>query len=169
MAQDFTSREVRIDDVMETGCGLVHRYWARCRGNAFAPAWGDFRLIELPPNIIPFVRVADVIDGGRDFRYRFWGTGLGAVRAFDRTGVRLSEIHSPRTPTALAEYRRIVETKIGFAVVYDAHSVEGRPSLHAPCVRLPLSSDGAAVDKIICYTDFDTDAEAWRRFFERRA
>ena len=62
MAQDFTSREVRIDDVMETGCGLVHRYWARCRGNAFAPAWGDFRLIELPPNIIPFVRVADVID-----------------------------------------------------------------------------------------------------------
>lgn len=111
MAQDFTSREVRIDDVMETGCGLVHRYWARCRGNAFAPAWDDFRLIELPPNIIPFVRVADVIDGGRDFRYRFWGTGLGAVRALDRTGVRLSEIHSPRTPTALAEYRRIVETK----------------------------------------------------------
>ena len=112
---------------------------------------------------------ADVIDGGRDFRYRFWGTGLGAVRALNRTGVRLSEIHSPRTPTALAEYRRIVETKIGFAVVYDAHSGEGRPSLHAPCVRLPLSSDGAAVDKIVCYTDFDTDAEEWRRFFERRA
>jgi hypothetical protein len=166
MAQDFSSREVPIDDVLETGCGLVHRYWADRRRDRFAPAWSDFHLIDLPPHVIPYVRVADVIDGGRDFRYRFWGTGLQAVRALDRTGICLSEIDSPRTPTALAEYQRIVAQRACFAYVYDARYGSNRASLHAPCIRLPLSSDGAAVDKIVCYTDFDIDGAEWRRFFE---
>lgn len=166
MAQDYSSREVRIEDVMETGCRLVYGYWNDLRGVRFAPAWGAFRLVDLAPQVIPYVRVADVIDGGRDFRYRFWGTGLSAVRALDRTGVCLSEIDSPRTQTALAEYRRIVTEKRGFAFVYNARGGQDRLSLHAPSVRLPLSSDGETVDKIVCYTDFDTDGVEWRRFFE---
>lgn len=169
MAQDFTSREVSISDVLETGCGLIYRYWDDRRGSRFAPTWGDFRLIDLAGHIIPYIRVADVIDGGRDFKYRFWGTGLGAVRALDRTGVHLSEVDSPRTKTALAEFRRIVSEKACLAFVYQAQGGLNRRSLHAPSIRLPLSSDGRAVDKIVCYTDFDIDAQAWRRFFEKSA
>tara|TARA_R110000772_G_scaffold73216_8_gene159947 strand:+ start:9094 stop:9621 length:528 start_codon:yes stop_codon:yes gene_type:complete len=169
MAQDFTSREVPISDVRETGCGLVHRYWDGRRGARFAPAWGDFRLIDLAGHIIPYMRVADVIDGGRDFKYRFWGTGLGAVHALDRTGVRLSEVDSPRTLTALEEFQRVVSQKTCLALVYRAQGGLDRRSLHAPSIRLPLSSDGETVDKIVCYTDFDIDAHEWRRFFEERA
>lgn len=166
MIQDYTSREVRIEDVMETGCRLVYGYWNDLRGARFAPAWGEFRLVDLPSHIIPYMRVADVIDGGRDFRYRFWGTGLSTIRALDRTGACLSQIHSPRTDTALDEYRRIVTDKTGLAFVYNARSGQNRSSLHAPSIRLPLSSDGETVDKIVCYTDFDTDGVEWRRFFE---
>ncbi|HBC06128.1 MAG TPA: hypothetical protein DC046_00920 [Rhodospirillaceae bacterium] len=169
MAQDITSREVPIGDVQETGCGLVHRYWDGRRGACFAPAWGDFRLIDLAGHVIPYMRVADVIDGGRDFKYRFWGTGLGAVHALDRTGAHLSEVNSPRTKTALAEFRRIVSEKVCLAFVYNAQGGIDRRSLHAPSIRLPLSSDGETVDKIVCYTDFDIDAREWRRFFEESA
>ncbi|MAN78985.1 MAG: hypothetical protein CMM77_00820 [Rhodospirillaceae bacterium] len=169
MAQDFTSRDVPIDDVLETGCGLVYRYWTALRGTRFAPAWDDFRLVDLPAHIIPYIRVVDVIDGGRDFKYRFWGTGLGAVRALDRTGGYLSEVDSPRTATALAEYRQIVTEKTGAAYIYKAHGGEHRASLHAPSIRLPLSSDDETVDKIVCYTDFDIKAADWRRFYEERA
>ncbi|MEQ9169880.1 MAG: hypothetical protein RLO05_00530 [Rhodospirillales bacterium] len=34
---------------------------------------------------------------------------------------------------------------------------------------LPLTSGGLAVDKIVCFTDFDIDAREWRRFFEESA
>lgn len=156
MAQDFTSREVPIGGVLETGCGLVHRYWDGRRGARFAPAWGDFRLVDLAGHVIPYTRVADVIDGGRDFKYRFWGTGLGAVHALDRT------------EAALEEFQRVVLEKTCLAFVYRAQGGIDRRSLHAPSIRLPLSSDGETVDKIVCYTDFDIDAHEWRRFFEER-
>ena len=169
MTQDFTSREADLSDVLETGCGIVHRYWDKKRGNRFAPAWAEFHLVDLPPDIIPYIRVADVINGGENFRYRFWGTGLTTVRSLDRTGKKLSEIDSPRTGTALAEYARIVQQKCPLALVYDVRSGDNRLSLHAPCIRLPLSSDGKTVDKIVCYTDFNTDGIEWRRFFEARS
>ena len=83
--------------------------------------------------------------------------------------MHLSEVDSPRTKTALAEFRRIVSEKACLAFVYQAEGGIDRRSLHAPSIRLPLSSDGRAVDKIVCYTDFDIDAQAWRRFFETNA
>ena len=39
----------------------------------------EFDLAQLPPHILPYVRVVDVVDGGADFVYRFWGTGLNAI------------------------------------------------------------------------------------------
>ena len=168
MAQDFSSREVSLEAVMATGCGEVYRYWEAKRAGRFAPAWDEFHLVDLPSDIIPYIRVADVINDGDDFLYLFWGTGLATIRAMDRTGMRLSAIKSLRTETALAEYRRIVQDKSCFTIVYDARSGEGRLSLHAPSIRLPLSSDGETVDKIVCYTDFDTDGAEWQRFFEQR-
>lgn len=164
--QDLASRDVPLDAVLHTGCGTLHAYWDGLRGGRFAPAWGAFQLIDLPAAIIPYMRVADVIDGGADFRYRFWGTGLSFVRALDRTGKRLSAIDSPRTPAALEEYRRIVREKRGFASVYDARTHLPGAGLHAPCIRLPLSSDGETVDKIACYTDFETDSADWRQYFD---
>ena len=83
--------------------------------------------------------------------------------------MRLSEVDSPRTLTALEEFQRVVSQKTCLALVYRAQGGLDRRSLHAPSIRLPLSSDGETVDKIVCYTDFDIDAHEWRRFFEERA
>lgn len=167
MNQELAGRDVPLDAVLHTGCGVVHAYWDGLRGGRFAPAWGEFQLIDLPAAIIPYMRVTDVIDGGRDFVYRFWGTGLSFVRAFDRTGMRLAGIDSPRTATALSEYRRVIEEKAPLARVYDARAHLHGTSLHAPCIRLPLSSDGETVDKIACYTDFETDSADWRQYFDK--
>lgn len=167
MSRELASRDVPLEAVLDTGCGTLHAYWDGLRGQRFAPAWGEFKLVDLPGAIIPYVRVTDVIDGGRDFVYRFWGTGLSFVRALDRTGMQLSAVSSPRTPAALEEYRRVVREKRGFACVYNAREHLMGSSLHAPCIRLPLSSDGDSVDKIVCYTDFETDSADWRQYFEK--
>lgn len=46
--------------------------------------------LQLRP-ALGFVNLLDVIDGGRDFRYRLYGTSVALVSGFDMTGKLLSE------------------------------------------------------------------------------
>lgn len=52
-------------------------YWDRQRGDRWAPLWSEFKLFDLPPQIIPMTVVVDVEGedpGAARFVYRFWGT-----------------------------------------------------------------------------------------------
>lgn len=166
MVENFTSHEVGIDEIMRTRCGAAYDYWDGLRHGRFAPAWGEFKLIDLPPAVIPDMRVVDVVDDGRDFAYRFWGTGLSTVRKLDRTGMCLSEIDAQRRASAMDEYRKVLETRACIAYVCNVRPGEDRPSLHAPAIRMPLSSDGKTVDKIVSLTDFTADEREWQRYYE---
>ncbi|MEQ9554649.1 MAG: PAS domain-containing protein [Rhodospirillales bacterium] len=65
-------------------------HWLEKRGERDCPRWRD---IDLPsmykhaPNIV----VKDAIDGGRDFRVRFWGTAVTEWLRHDATGRLLSD------------------------------------------------------------------------------
>lgn len=55
-----------------------------------------------------FVMLMQAVDGGRDFRYRVYGSGIAAHSGFDATGKRVTEIAvAPLTEFFLAGYRAV--------------------------------------------------------------
>jgi hypothetical protein len=65
-------------------------YWLEVRGDRSCPRWSDFQLpviYKLAPHIV----VKDAVDGGADFRNRFWGTAVTEWLRFDASGQLLSD------------------------------------------------------------------------------
>lgn len=122
----------------------LFRLWNRKRGDRVLPARHDIRPEELKPwfgNLI----VLDVLDGGRDFRYRLFGTAIVFQAGFDMTGKLLSEYPIKEVlPFFLATHREVVRR---------ATPAFGE---HNPCVAtvrkrrrliLPFGEDGKTVDR----------------------
>ena len=62
--KDFRCAEVpRTDNPVPAFNGVMD-YWAAQRGNAFAPAWTDIELLDLPPEVIPNCIVVDIDQAG---------------------------------------------------------------------------------------------------------
>lgn len=168
---DLSVRRGALDDIMSSSCRIPYEYWNNLASTRPLPAWPEVSLIELPAHVVQFVRVVDVIDGGDDFVYRFWGTGMVDVTGLERTGQRVSETGHVRVSQLIAEYRDVIEEKAPSTIAYEADvegtGIEGGP-LRALTVRLPLASDGNTVDCVMSFTDFLSDRERWRDFFRNR-
>ena len=70
--------------------------WRDWAGDRPAPAWKQVDLMTLPARLLPTTTVVDVVDGGADYAYRFWGTGMRDLFAVDETGKRLSRTLQPQ-------------------------------------------------------------------------
>lgn len=68
-----------------------YRTWRAWCGDRSAPEWRDVDLMALPPPVLPLMSVVDVLDGGRDYRYRYWGSRLTELFGRDETGSLLSD------------------------------------------------------------------------------
>ncbi|MBO6520490.1 MAG: hypothetical protein JJ900_08910 [Rhodospirillales bacterium] len=69
--------------------------WRSWSGSNAAPKWDDVELYALPAIVLPQTLVVDVIDGGADFKYRFWGTKYTSHYGADETGLLLSTSLGP--------------------------------------------------------------------------
>ncbi|NMM42856.1 hypothetical protein HH303_00090 [Rhodospirillaceae bacterium KN72] len=58
------------------------------------PSVDDFDIVDFRKPM-KYLMYLDVLDGGADFQYRVYGTGISQVSGFDLTGMRLSETHIP--------------------------------------------------------------------------
>lgn len=128
-------------------------YWASLRDGALLPGRR-----HLDPGgikrLLPTVSLIDVIPqapgtGALEFRMRLAGTGLYGVYGREITGKRLTDIYN----SAAAEYWR---TELGKVVAdrrpaVGVHSLAWRGASHLSILwlRLPLASDGQAVDMIL--------------------
>ncbi len=66
------------------------KVWKKWCGGRSVPTWADVDLMLLPPKLLPFATVMDVLDDGR-YRYRFWGTGIANAYEVEVTGKLLEE------------------------------------------------------------------------------
>lgn len=147
--------------------GRVFEYWESCRGSAIAPRWGsDFRLYELPADILPNISVVDVLDGGERYYYRFWGTNNVVIKGFEMSQKYLeqSPVESVRT-NGYHQFGVMVRERRPLVFLYEAVY---RAEVNVGCVtlRLPLSSDGVTVDKIASYQDLNMRRNAWQNLFD---
>lgn len=139
---DVNEQQLAVDQRLLT----LFRLWQAKRGTRALPARADFA----PDDLLPWfgnLVILDVIDGGKDFRYRLFGTVIAREAGFDMTGKLLSE-YPIKQPLEyfFAVNREIVRRGTPAMSEHD-------PAV--PAVRrrrrliLPLGKDGRTVDRIL--------------------
>ncbi len=123
-------------------------YWASKGWPARIPARRDIEPSEIP-SLLPFVILLDVATDPPDFHVRLMGTQVVYHQQRDDTGRRMSDIPHQRPPSLVWTCcRRAVET--GQPVLGDIPYVgPHRDFVRVENVILPLSTDGAVVDKLL--------------------
>lgn len=83
--QRIRTEWVDISDVTKPCLMDVFEHWDQVRDGKFAPSLLEFRLEELPPKIVPYMVIVDVLGPPMDFYYRFFGTKMVENAGFDMT------------------------------------------------------------------------------------
>jgi hypothetical protein len=85
------------------------RYWLDLAGDRSMPAASEIDPLQMRP-ALGYLILVDVVEDGRDLRYRLFGSTLAAVSGFDMTGQLVSQHRaSPYVVEfALATYRAVL-------------------------------------------------------------
>ncbi|MEK9671785.1 MAG: PAS domain-containing protein [Rhodospirillaceae bacterium] len=137
---DADTRTIIDDETLPPPFGDVIDYWRARREGDWAPPLSRFALYELPPPILPWSIVADVIGDGADFHYRFWGTERVHLINAEMTGKRCSEIANPHMRDAnLREYRTVFDARVPQLCRTPVVTGSGRDAVFQS-LRLPLAA-----------------------------
>jgi hypothetical protein len=122
-------------------------YWDRIRQNRTVPRKSDFDPVDVP-SLLSVTAWVEVMDGGRDYKFRVVGTDIDAIHSGYYTGRRMSEIAAflPGSPffEAFAEAVRQGRS-VTVTLPYDFE--DGTP-LHVRVLLLPFGDDEANIDHV---------------------
>lgn len=161
MAKD----DVRIDPVTAEPelLAFVRDYWQRRRGQRAMPGRLDILPFDMKPHL-PSILLADVVDGGRDFRYRLVGSHLQRYFDGNPTGKLMSEslgVFGPDTVNRTLDVYRGVVARRAPLRASGAGAFFAQEPKHFDALLTPLSDDGATVNMI-----FGTFQFVWRKVSE---
>ncbi len=143
----------------------LYDYWAGKRAERLWPARDDILPSEIP-TLLPFIMLADVLDGGRDFYFRLVGTDV--AYGIDPTGQRLREAVPAgfyrEHITALFARGAAGPGALYTRTHYDYDEAAGPRTIAR--IFMPLASDGAVIDKMMIGQMRDrqihADLSAWQ-------
>jgi hypothetical protein len=126
-------------------------YWHGLAGTGELPHLKQIDPIALRP-ALGYVMLLDPVKGGRDFRYRLYGSQIASVSGFDMTGKLLSEhpAKSYVTEFGLASYRAMVQR--GEPVYTERHTVDAVQATRWQRIALPLVGDDGTITRILAGT-----------------
>jgi len=97
-----------------------------------------------------------VIDGGTDFRNRYWGTLIVESAGFDATDKTHLEIYKNQPLGPQLENYQLVVTERRANIVYRNSSfIENRDFIVYTSLNLPLGKSDDVVEHIISVVDYD--------------
>ncbi len=131
---------------------LLH-YWQSKRRDAALPGRVDVDPLDFP-YVLGDIVLVDVTDDPLDFRFRLIGTNILAKYGVDLTGKSVEEFPEPEArAVALARCREVVRDR---QPIHSERSLvlDGRRWAYS-ALWLPLATDGAKVDMILCAQIFD--------------
>ncbi len=84
-------------DLLDEDQTTVLEYWRSLSSDGRVPTWDEFDLMELPLHILPNINIFDAVDGGEDFKCRFWGSTHTEIWAREMAGTLLSAINPSKS------------------------------------------------------------------------
>ena len=125
-------------------------YWDEKRGTRPMPARPNIDPTTISKDVLPWIALTEVVDGGARFRFRLCGTGLATIAGLDLTGRFIDELN-PNTEYAtyiMGLYRLAVAKRrpVYSETAYSASAVRPRTTARLIC---PLSNDGVIVNMCI--------------------
>jgi len=161
--------EIPLDALSERQMeGLA--YWRSLVDEGEIPAPADFEIMKLPPASLPTTHIADVIDGGIEFRYRFWGSKFRNHLGYDGTGLTFAELQPEEIRDPVREANRlVVREKRPFAMM--SEFTRGEKSPHQGFqrfLRLPLGTGGNVL-QVVSLVEFLQDYKQSRKIIEEVA
>ncbi len=119
------------------------------------PGWSDFEMMDLYGMAHSMV-VRDVLDGGRDYRIRFWGTRMTEALEFEATGKTLRDFRPPEmTKIVRARYDEMVSTGRSWVVAGKLRYVPNKSYQTFEVVHLPLFDSAEEVSHIVSSYDWN--------------
>jgi len=109
----------RTDQVRQPQLQFLLKYWRDLAGAHAMPLAEEVDAVAMRP-ALGFIILLDVLEGGRDFRYRLYGSVLADASGFDMTGELISahKASSHVSGFYLATYRAV---QIRREAVYTEH------------------------------------------------
>ncbi len=140
---------------------FVRDYWLAKRGARSMPSRSDISPAQLKSQL-PHILLADVIDGGLDFRYRLVGTELRRFFFAEPSGKLMSEALTPfgqaTVEATLATYRSVMDRRVPVRITGAGAAFGQEPKLFDAYLA-PLSGDAATVNMILGTFIFEWDHE----------
>lgn len=130
------------------------------------PVFQDFDLAYLPFESLPTTHIVDVLNGGQDFKYRFWGSGFRSYLGYDGTGMSTRDLK----PTEIADpvraaYQTVVNNPRPFAMISEFQRGTTAPITgFQTFIRFPLADQDGNVSRIVSVVEFQMDNRAVRKF-----
>lgn len=130
--------------------------WDRLRRGRAMPAPTDIDPLDMPRQLLPHLLLLDIERRpALRFRWRLIGTHITKVVERDRTGRYWDEIYDERTFAMLATGPLwVIEHRRPVRVLGSAHYA-AKQHIRSESVDMPLSSDGATVDRLLTVTVYD--------------
>jgi PAS domain-containing protein len=123
-------------------------YWTALAAGRAMPGTQEIDALTLRP-ALGYIALLDIVDGGRDFRYRLYGTILSAVAGFDMTG-RLASEHKASAHIIhfyMASYRAAVARGRPFFTEHRPGSTQITKGWHR--VVLPFAGADGSVQRFL--------------------
>jgi hypothetical protein len=119
----------------------LYQYWGEKRGARAYPCWQDIDLMALYP-VASIMLVKDVIDGGKDYYNRFWGSGLTRLTGFDG-GHRLhSELYKDAPEGPVTEpYERVLAAKKPVLVTRNSWFIANYEHTNCELLHVPIGEE----------------------------
>lgn len=161
----FKSHFVDMTDNPPRVFAEVLDYWQTKRGNAFAPAWTDINLMELPSKFLPFCIVVDFDGSTGPIRYRYYGSAIATLHGYELSNRTIDDMQPPDfRAQVIKQYRMIQERRMPMYFAAHYPSLVGRRS-HQHLLRLPLSNDGKTVTNVLSVQDVSDESRELSNYF----
>jgi hypothetical protein len=129
-------------------CAL-HRFWLdkKRRAGGRLPRRSEIRPEDLKP-WLGWVNLLEVVDGGRDFVFRLYGSNVAREFGRDLTGRGVGDLPPEHVPIVTAPFARVIRERVPCASRHHILFEDGRSFVWERLI-LPLAEDGATVDILL--------------------
>ncbi len=166
--QNIRFTKLDLNDHPFSNLRYTCNYWStkKEQSGGIAPSWSDIALIDLPADLLPKICVVDVETTPLDFTYRYWGTAITSMHHYDLSGKSVKSLTPPDYAQCIwDQYEVVSSTKKPHTFLTEVPLDTGYKTFYI-AMRLPLSSDGKTIDKILAAEEYGKERDQLRDLFE---